>query len=323
MRAKLILPEIHVPKFIDAEVKSPGVGLRGFMKWELIRGKDVIASSGGFYPNLITNSGMNGLGVSSLVNMVAFGNVGTAVAAPANTDVALGAEVATARRAANPLSSVYVAGPPEYWYRRNKYIFAETFGNGNLTEFGLWSNLGTFFVRQLLKDGTGTPTVVVKTNLDQLHITHEYRLYPPAADVASVVNVSGVNYDVTTRPSTTTGAAWAGALDAGSSGLISMLAYETNVLAARTSNLAGASVQSGDHTQTPYVADSFYRETKEIWDTGDANFATGIGGFEHYLGGSGLFDSLFLYQSVFNPKLPKTNTKKLTLYFRKYWARYP
>jgi hypothetical protein len=321
-------PEIHVPKYLDAEVTVPPVGIAGYIGWELIRAGKVIRHSGGVHHNMLLNVGMDRFAASPLPSLLAYGQVGTSGVAPAFTDVALGAPVATAIRPATQiLGSTYVAGPPDYWYRRWSYSFTETFANGNLTEFGTMTPAGPSEtnIRQLLKDLTGTPTTIVKTNLDQLLITFELRIYPPTVDVATIVDVSGVNYDVVTRAQNANSAfAWAQVIGSGWSGYGMPHSLETDVLVARTASL-GNGTAGTDGTPTGYVSGNYYIENKCVWDPAASNYPTGIGSFNSWSGdtGSPANGTLAMFQHSFTPKLPKTNTKKLTMYFRRHWARYP
>jgi hypothetical protein len=195
-----------------------------------------------------------------------------------------------------------------------------------LTEFGTF-NGATMFSRQLLKDGTGTPTTITKTATDQLWITYEIRLYPPTVDVNSVVTISAVNYDVTTRPMQVNGAsAWGAFIWAG---LTTQRAQtkESNVLLSRTavSDFAGGSQDQSTITDTPYVSGNYYIETQTVWDITTANWPSGIGCIAHFYGSnSGFSTSYQMFQHAFvTTKIPKTNTKKLTLFLRRSWGRYP
>jgi hypothetical protein len=314
-------------RYSEGEIILPSVGIKGRYKWELKRAGKVIRDSGGWHENLITNTGMNSFVIQDFPTQLAYANVGTSAVAPAFTDVALGAEVATAvRPRVSLVASTYVAGPPDYWYRRNQYTWTETFANGNLTEFGIFDPAHNLIIRQLLKDGVGAPTVIIKTNLDQLIITHEYRIYVPIVDVASVVVISGVNYDVVTRPTNANSAfGWAQVLGSGFAGLGMPKALETNVLAVRTST-PGDGIISTNGAATAYVPGNFYIENQCEWQPGFANFPTGIGmitSFSSAPGGSGANDSTGMFQHQFTPKIPKINTQKLTLFVRRSWARYP
>lgn len=324
----ILVPHVHeilVPKYAEGEITTPSVGYAGYFAWELRRGGKVIRDSGGFSHNLLVDLGLENLSGNGIEALIAKGNMGTSGVAPANGDINLGAEVGTARQnAVVSVGSTYVAGPPDYWYRRYTYNFLEAFANGNLTEIGLFHPGGSMAIRQLLKDGTGTPTTVVKTAVDQLLITFEMRVYLPQVDVGSVVNISGVNYTVVTRVANAVNSgAWGSVHSNGVTSTMGCSTFETDVLGIRTSNPGGSWIGSSDHTQTAYVAGSYYTENKEVWDVGVSNYGTGIGSIESFWGSNGGFSNLAMFQHSFAPKIPKTNVKKLTIFQRRSWARYP
>lgn len=313
-------PLILVPHFIDAELIAPTAKVQGLVGWKLIRGGKVIRDSGGLSPNLIVDTGLDSLGsITALTAFITYMNVGTGSTVPANTQTALVAEIGTARQTGGGAVSAYVAGTNDYWYERMTYSFTELFANGNLTEVALFQNGAgaPMFMRQLLKDNTGTPTTITKTNLDQLQITYEWRWYFPTADDVTSITFSGVTYTVTTRVQGVTGMTniiWLGPnSNAGSTSVA-----ETNVLVARNATV-GSYIDSDSNSVSAYTNGNYYREYQSIYNIGSANFATGIGMLLHFK----VYNNYGMFQSSFSPKIAKTNTKKLTLNTRRYWSRYP
>lgn len=318
---------IYVPSYIEAELQAPPVQVQGLVGWELKRDGKVIRDSGGLQPNMIMNAGLDNLALVSIDGATSVMNVGTGSTAPAVGQTTLVAEVATAR-AGSPTRTApaYVTGPPAYWYRRATYTFLEAFANGNLTEVACFQGAGAFpmWMRQLLKDAGGVPTTVTKTNLDQLVITYEWRFYHQTADVVTSLTFSGTTYAVTTRPHSVTNALTGQFVTKGPNANPGEYALETDVLVAiNAAQAQTAGGSSASETQTAYVNGNYYLEWQGVWDIADANFATGIGIITHYgIDGAGGLQS-HMFQSQFVPKIAKTNTKKLTMYFRRYWARYP
>lgn len=320
-------------RFPEAELPGPRLGIRGFFKWELKRAGKVIRDSGGFYPNLITNIGMDRLGIGpDPLTFMNQAKVGTSPVAPTFADAGCTTPIGPYVIHDTETAPTYVAGPPEYWRKTYTYKWVEAQSNGNLTEIALHMvSAGTpVFAHQLFKDALGNPTVIVKTNLDQLFVTYEWRIYIPAADVNSVVSISGVNYDVTARPCNTTSAdAWGnltlnGPADAtsirGNSG-------ESNVLVARVASPNVNNIfntDASDLSRTLYVNGNYYVENKYVWDIAQANYPTGIGLIAISSAGGSVNPSGNYYQFCFvTTKLPKTNVKKLTLFIRRSWVRYP
>lgn len=325
------LPSKHgilVPKYIEGQLDTPSVGVCGYVKWELRRGGKVIRDSGGFHKNLITTKGMDLMATNTPNTLTSNAGVGSGATAPTNADTNLQAQVGTNVGRSATLANAYVAGPPDYWYRQYQYKFLEANANGNLSEFATFGDAGNtkIFARQLLKDNLGNPTVITKTNLDQLWITYEVRVYPPTADVNSVVTISGVNYDVTTRPMQVSAAnAWGYWLQNGPLTAFRAGSKESNALLLRTAASNFLDSEASQVSQTAYVAGSFYLETQALWDLTQGNYPSGIGGIGSYYGSDfGYAASYQMFQQVFpTTKIPKTNTKKLTLFMRKGWARYP
>lgn len=318
-------PEVLIRRYLEGQLDAPNIVMKGFVKWELVRNGRVIRDSGGFHPNVITNVGMDSIGAYVTIDTATTqAKVGTGSAAPAITDVNLQTPIGTAVTRSAVLSNTYTAGPPDYWARQHQYKFLEANANGNLTEFGTF-NSATMFSRQLLKDGTGTPTTITKTATDQLWITYEIRLYPPTVDVNSVVTISAVNYDVTTRPMQVNGAsAWGAFIWAG---LTTQRAQtkESNALLSRTAASDFGNQDQSTIVDTAYVSGNYYIETQTVWDITNANYPSGIGAIAHFYGSNSGFSSSYqMFQHVFvTTKIPKTNTKKLTLFLRRSWGRYP
>lgn len=320
-------PEVMIRRFMDGQTETPAIGLTGYVKWELVRAGKVIKDSGGFHKNTIVTSGMDRIVTNSLDNLDAFAGVGTGSAAPAVTDVALQTPLGTQVGRSSILGGAYVVGPPDYWNRQMQYKFLEANANGNLTEFGTFDNAAHLFSRQLLKDNTGTPITITKTNLDQLWITYELRAYIPTADVISTVTISGIVYDVTTRAMQANGSsAWGSFLAVGVANTVRVGTKESNVLLSRT---AASDFPNQDTITdlggTAYVAGNFYQEEQIKWDVGSANYPTGIGAIASFYGfNSGFGANYQMFQQVFpTTKLPKTNVKTLILFMRRHWARYP
>lgn len=320
-------------RFPEAQLDTETFRVQGFYKWELRREGKVIRDSGGWHRNLITNTGMDRLADDPFTFMNQ-AKVGTNPAAPLVTDAGCGTPIGPFVVFDTETGVAYVAGPPEYLRKTRTYKWLEAQANGNLTEFAMHMVSGGIpcFAHQLLKDALGNPTVVVKTNLDQLFITYEWRVYPPAADVNSVVSISAVNYDVTARPCNVSSVSegWSKIVVNGPSdanGGIRSNSGEPNALVARNAQPSVGNIfntDATDLTRTLYVAGNWYVEHKCVWDIGVANYATGIGLIAHHAGGSSVNPVGAVYQFVFPTlKIPKTNVKKLTLFIRKSWARFP
>lgn len=322
-------PLIWVPRHDpEMEFHLPPVRGTGFMSWKQIRRGKVMRESP-MQPNLVTNSGLNALGNGSQFASGMFGQCGTGSNAPAVGDTALQAAAGT-KVSQGTITTGYepvggAGGAQDYHWRRVIFTFLEANANGNLTEFGTFDGSGgPMWARQLFKDVGGTPTTIIKTNVDQLQVTYEYRVYPPLADAvlpAFAISGDAITSDITIRPQVPY---WSSAIFNGvytGSGL----AWEDNSLVARTSTkpytgtFANNAGPSSD-TYSTYVNGNFFVDETLKWDPPVANWATGIGSFGLYgYGGTGIF----LYVAALVTKIPKTSVKRTTLICRRSWSRWP
>jgi len=322
----------------DAEVQ---VGISAYITVELIDAKTQVVKQKLRFKNLITDAGLDRIGANVGMNGIVFNTggtnycgVGTGSTAPANADTTLVTEVAPASSnrtldnggIANAYA--YVSGPPDYHSGVRTFLFLEAQGNGNLTEIGIFSAVtgGSMWMRQLLKDGGGTPTTVVKTSSDQLRVTYELRVQPLQSDVSISRTISAVSYNITIRARNASAVGtWGSDLNGGaleSFGLFGTnaqmcMALETTTLGARTAEPSGSQVSATSIAWAAYGGATYYRDMTAIFDPGIANFAGGIGSIVFYETGNG--DQLF--QASFSPAFTKDATKRLTLVIRISWTR--
>ena len=322
-------------------------GLSGYFTVELIEAATGRVKQRLQFKNLIVDAALDALNNTTINTFLAgFMAVGTGAVAPANANVALGAEIAPSssnRTNSNGgIAEVFGAGPANaYWFRKLTFNFVETQGNGNLTEIGLFTAVsgGTLFCRQLLKDGAGVPTVVVKTALDQLRVTYEIRFYSPTPDVTvNPLAISGTNYSITTRAiHISDNRSWGhdgGAFSVfvgfkgdNANSTIAWNAIDTNTLAASSgaNPAAGSATVPTSVAKSVYANGNFWLDYTIIWDPGIANPVGGIGGviMTAELNGNTTSVTKCQFQMAFTPKLPKDNTKRLTLVLRLSWGRGP
>jgi hypothetical protein len=325
-------------------------GISGYFTVDLIEAATGRVKRHLEFKNLITDAGLNALNNTTIATWIGqaglngFMGCGTNATAPANADTTLGAEIAPAsshRTNSNGgIAEVFGAGPANaYWFRKVTYNFVEAQANGNLTEIGLFSAVtgGTMFCRQLLKDGTGTPTVVVKTAADQLRVTYEIRFYSPADVTVNPLAISGSNYSVTTRAIHIDGNRLWGHDNSNFSIMVGfkgdncnsvnmICSIDSNTLVAQTgANPSGTIFTPTSVAKSAYVNGNFWLDYTVIWDPGVSNPAGGVGGIllRCDLAGGTVGTANCEFQMAFTPKLPKDNTKRLTLVMRLSWGRGP
>lgn len=292
--------------------------VQGFMK--LVAGKldGTTRDLTEWFPNLITNSGLNGMGANG--TFVAGAHVGTGSATPLVTDTALQSFLAgtlTQQSFASGVSGV----APYFGWSRVTFRFGVGAAAGNLTEVGM-SSIGTtggLFSRALILDLFGVPTTVTVLTDEYLDVSYELRCYAPDTTTSYSVVISGVTYAVQTRASrVTTPQAWAPSFTGVDSRPLGGSVFHIVTdggLGVVTASPSGISDVTVSITRQPYSTNSNHRDFLMSASLDQANLIGGIRSSE-------FFTSVGSFQNEFNPKIPKDNTKVLSLLYRVSWARY-
>jgi len=176
-----------------------------------VKHEDGTEDDTGWFPNLITNQGMDWIGSVPPNYNVSFGQqylgthcgVGTGTTTPAFTDTQLTSFLAmfppsTSNNVYGFSSSQYVAGPPAYWSGIRTYNFAIGAVVGNIAEVGIGNTIQTdtqpqLFTHALIIVG-GSPGTITVTSSDALVVYHEMRLYLDLTTNPYSFNISGVTY---------------------------------------------------------------------------------------------------------------------------------
>jgi hypothetical protein len=298
----------------------------GFFKLEAFRqdadGHEIPGSrrvAADWFPNLITDAGLEAMGTSSTGVLTAYCRVGSGTAAPAFTDTALAAHVA-ASNTTQASTTTAQASPPYYGSLTLTKRFAAGVAAGNLSEVGMASaaTTGTLYSRARILDGLGAPTTITVLADEVLDVTYELRNYPPLGDSAWSATIGGVNYSGVVRAASVTSVYWAGSSYAAghwASGGNTVTAYNGAINAAITGAPAGTSSARLGANAT-YAAMSKVRDFSATWGLNDGNLAGGITAFL-------LFTAHGYYQVSVSPAIPKDATKTLTMTFRcGPWGRY-
>jgi len=312
-RAKILEPK--------RELIMP-VGVRGFLRCRAIRPDGRVRPLTDWFPNLIVTAGLNAVGqTETYLNAC---RVGTGTAPPSPSDTGLGNQIAGTTTRVSTNSSVQ-ASPPYYGARTNTYQFAQGAAAGNLTEVGIATAAtgGSLFSRALILDGAGNPTSITVLSDEILQVDYQLRLYPPTSDVVGSITISGNNYDYTLRAtSVTSDSIWvissSGTTGGGTTSTSAHRAYETQTLGPITESPSGASSVASAVGNFSYVTGTFYRDYTVQWGLTAGNFTLGIGSIRSLQGSStGGFGGI---QMNFTPRIPKDNTKILSITFRHAWA---
>ena len=317
---------IYVPITRDIIAPPLTIGIKGRYKVELIDASTEKVKRKLEFDNLLTNVGLDLLftATQNLFTDINYCGVGTGNTTPANTDIALVAEILPRENnnAGIGDAATYQAGPPDFLKVTRVRQFATTEANGNLTEIGFFSAAtgSTMFSRQLIKDGLGNPTTLVKTSSDLLRITYEIDIYPPQSDnVQLAQNISGTNYDITGRAQNVNQADWGfqfvnainGLMDTPTTAAPSRYTLGTNGLGTRTgfTSISGLS-SATSKSLAAYTNGSFSRDQTVIWNT-----TAGNGTWAKVNMPSPNSDGGAIYSWGLSPSLVKNNTQQLTWNF--------
>ncbi len=273
------------------------------------------------FDNLITNGGLERLGAAGSGDVIAYVQVGTGSTAPANTDSALATWLAGTNRSFSR-ANTYGGNPTYHTEVTYTWQFDQGVAAGNLSEVGVgWASNGSLFSRALIVDGSNNPTTITVQAIEFLTVTYKLRMYPPTADVTGTITLDGADYDYIIRPAYAGGNTWGshGFKAYGYSSNSAVYSY-TGDIGAMTAAPAGTVSGVVNAAVAEYSAGS-YKRTLEVdaginaWNLSGgirsvALFVIGYGG-ENHMG----------WQCQFNPKIPKDNTKELSLTFDVSWAR--
>lgn len=296
----------------------------GRYKLRAIRPDGTVRELTGWFDNLITDVGMDqiaiyGNGSFGIAELFTKCRVGTGNTPPAFTDTDLVSPLPT-YISNESYTNTFVEGTPAYWSCIRTYRFGTGVAAGNLTEVAVYDSVtNQAFSRALITDGGGTPITVTVLSDEILDVTYEYRSYIDKTMYTDSVLISGVGYSMQRMPyGIGTAPAINHAIRNDGAGNLTAVAHDTNSLGTVYQDLAvgGGSGGSGGATFATYINGSFYKDVTYVFDLTMANFAGGIGSI--------LLDMRQTKMKLgFTPKIPKDNTKTLSVTFRVSWARYP
>lgn len=318
------------PKIIEPRRElflRPRIG--GFYRLQAIRPDGRVRVDTGFFPNLITDVGLNLIGSSqSWVESVV---VGTGNATPTNSDTSLAAQVGST---SNRLSRVGASNQTadRYCYGRAVFRFSAGSAEGNLAEVGVYSSTA-LFSRALILDGEGVPTTLTILEDEALDVTYEVRNYPPLDDVVTTMDIGETTHDITIRVAEVD-SMWdllGGGLGApigwmaGRATFASCSLYpSTSTLGAVTGSPSGTPSNNDGGSDSAYVPNSNARDFSYTFGLTAGNVSGGAAAILVPLGSqptSGEAQIGMAYQISVDPVIPKNSGNNLALNFRHAWAR--
>lgn len=310
------MSNIIIPKHREIILPTSKLGLSGEYRMVVRRGQDMsIKHDTGWFPNIITDLGLNRLGQGgSFVGC----SIGTGTSTPAAGDTALASFSAYTTVSAPGSGTTTNEGSPNYVTR---YAYNRRFNigalNGTYSEVGMGWASNQLFSRALILDGSFSPTTITVLPSEQLDVYYVVRLIPNLVDQVSVVTISGTPYTITRRPLNVN--SWGADM---ANYIFSFAGYDygsngrtfTGALGPVTGTPGGTAHNpfrpGGD---SPYSLNSFQINGSYSWLTSDAN----IGGVQCVeIGGRPA-----RYQYQFSPVLAKDVNKTMSLSGTLTWAR--
>lgn len=279
-----------------------------------------------WFPNLITDVGLNQMGIGAFRNCCV---VGTGSNAPNVADTQLQTTTAKSTTGAPNIPGATAQSTAPY-YGQTSTGFRFTVGSaaGNLTEVGIGWTTGSgtsnyiLWSRALILDGFGSPTTVTVLADEVLDVYYAIRMYAPTVDATYSINISAVPYDCVSRAASVTNASSWGV---NSDRVLFTLSkangsypYVYNGdIGAITASPSGVIYQGAmTITNAAYSNNSLVQDATLSWGLDQGNLTGGIKSI-YYQTGVGV------YQTSFDPPIPKDNTMVLSIPFRVGWARRP
>lgn len=272
------------------------------------------------FENLITNQGINRLG-SGANGMFEYCHVGSGSAAPQFSDTGLQSYIGYNNGGRSVIAQgVQATTSPYYTYSRYNFRFQNGQATGNLSEIGVgWvSNGPNLFSRTLIKDSNGNPTTITVLSDEILDVVYEVRMYPPMNDITGTISISGVDYSIITRAAQLI---WTNpeplSLYGFTNGVNFSIQAHTgdinpSILGLPSGSAIGLSGTEG--SMDPYSNNSLQRTGRFVAGVNNLNSEGGIRSIV-------IFSSLGNFQTQFEPRIPKDNTKRLTMEYSFQWGR--
>lgn len=289
----------------------------------------------GWFPNLITNQGMDWIGSPPPNYNVSYNQqyigthcgVGTGTTTPAVTDTQLSAFLAmypsTYTSNVEGFSTTsYVTGPPDYWSGIRTYNFAIGAVVGNIAEVGIGNTASgntqpQLFTHALILVG-GSPGTISVTSSDALVVYHEMRLYLDLTTNPYSFNISGVSYTgnylralSTSIPNYALNVYYD--INYGVNGTFT--AYNGAVGTVTGQPSGSSDFTRGQTSIGSYTSGTYTLSMSCVIPLSQMNFSGGISAFM-------ITTNHGSFQFSVSPAIPKTNLYTLTMNWSVSWARY-
>ena len=277
--------------------------------------KDGIKFKSNWFDNIVTNVGLNQIGIGSFLTHCYVGS-GTSIpiASQSSLDNQVGSPTTTI------ISQSAGASQTDPYHGFSLILFRFPIGSvtGNLSEVGVgWAS--ALFSRALITNELGEPITVTVLENEGLVVTYLIRNYVPEEDNTFSVLIADQTRTCTMRVSNaTSGSTTIGWGISGSQiqvpSITAVIAYDGN-LGTIFQQPSGTFANSTNALNSAYVNNSYERGFSVSWTQNVANFTNGIKSFFLPTNGIGA------YQFSVDPPIMKISTRILTMSFKVSWAR--
>lgn len=284
--------------------------LAGYYKIEIGKPDGSIVSVTDWFPNLITNQGLDYMATNT--SRFSYCQVGSGSAVPQFTDVQLSSRVASSNKIVSSDSGIQ-SSPPYYASRTLTYSFSAGTATGNISEVGVGiSSSSGLFSRALVVDGSGNPTSITVLSDEVLYVTYQIRYYSPSVDSTGSVTISGVSYSWVGRAKRVTEpSSWSISLLENTA---SNASSSNGTISSVTSGTTGTTSSATSITAGSYSSGSYSINYTMFFSLTDGNLSGGISAISSKLGNAS-------YQISFSPSIPKDETKTLSIVLNHSWGR--
>lgn len=292
----------------------------GYYKLEAVKvdkdGNETRRILADWFPNIITDAGLNGMGTNPINTLITYCRVGSGNTAPTVLDSTLVSHIGSTSQV---MSSTVTApaSAPYYEQQIKVYRFNPGVATGNLSEIGVASGAttGTLFSRALILDGAGNPTSITVLADEYLDASYSLRWYRMVNDVPFTVIIAGVTHTGVVRASdanTAVSGAFTGASGhVPNHGVGNVFNGAIGAVTAAPSGSAGTFAST---TNAAYSNNSLNRNFTSSAGLPECNVSGGITAAKVTTAGGH-------YQVSFSPAILKTSAKSMTLTFNTAWAR--
>lgn len=234
---------------------------------------DILLQDTGWFDNLITNNGLDLLGLGFIETCYVGSDAGT----PTEGDTSITSILATSSSSSVVGRDKQLSTAPYYSWEQTAFTFGIGAIVGTIHQVAVGASSTNLFSKALLTTTDGTPTTLTLGGIDRLVLTYELRQCISTADVTGNIDINGTTYAYTGRPCDLDYSAFwnislgspVGGYDYSSIKSITYLG--ATALGTVLTRPNGTGVNSRNSGSDNYVAGTYRRSMWELWDTVNGN----------------------------------------------------